>query len=75
MMMLCTDITVTERGDNAVGPQARHTYHSALTAGHGPSTEDWDRLRPIIRSLYIEENRILNDVIKVMTAKYNHKAT
>ncbi|MCJ1433830.1 hypothetical protein MMC27_003195 [Xylographa pallens] len=73
--MPCKDITVTERGDNAADIQACRTYHCALTAGHGPSTEDWNRLRPVIRSLYIDEKRILSDFIEVMTAKYNHKAT
>ncbi|MCJ1417927.1 hypothetical protein MMC32_004272 [Xylographa parallela] len=73
--MPCTDITVIERGNNATGLQTRHTYNNVRTAGHGPPAEDWDRLRPIIRSLYIDEKRILKDVIEVMTAKYNHKAT
>lgn len=39
----------------------------------GPSNDDWERLRPVIESLYIDENRTLKDVIRIMTNEHSHK--
>lgn len=48
---------------------------SALQTTQGPSAEDWERVRPIIRRLYIEEGRTLNDVMDILANEYGHKAT
>jgi hypothetical protein len=41
----------------------------------GPSNDDWERLRPDIERLYIDENRTLEDVMRIMTDEYGHKGT
>lgn len=41
----------------------------------GPSNDDWERLRPVIESLYIDENRTLKDVMKIMADNHGHKGT
>lgn len=48
---------------------------SALQTTHGPSADDWERLRPVIRRLYIDEGHTLKDVMNIMADKYGHKAT
>lgn len=41
----------------------------------GPTADSWERLRPIIRTLYIDEDRTLRDVMSIMAGVYGHKAT
>lgn len=38
----------------------------------GPSANDWDSLRPVIKRLYIDEDRTLNNVISTMARDYGH---
>jgi hypothetical protein len=47
----------------------------ASTTKQGPSAEDWDRVRPIIKGLYIDEDCTLKDVMKIMAYQHGHKAT
>lgn len=46
-----------------------------LAAKQGPSPADWERVRPLLKSLYIDEDRTLNDVISIMASEHDHKAT
>ena len=39
----------------------------------GPSNDDWERLRPVIESLYVDKNRTLKDLMRIMTDDYGHK--
>lgn len=41
----------------------------------GPSAADWDRVRPIIKGLYIDEARTLKVVMRIMADQHGHKAT
>ena len=41
----------------------------------GPKPEDWDRLRPIISRLYLDERMNLKDVAVIMRKEYDHKAS
>jgi hypothetical protein len=50
------------------------TQHASTTR-QGPSAEDWKRLRPIIKGLYIDEDRTLKDVMNIMATEHGHKAT
>ena len=52
-------------------PVAQH----ASTTRQGPSAEDWEHLRPIIRGLYIDEDRTLKDVMSIMANEHDHKAS
>ena len=47
----------------------------ALQTIQGPSAADWERLQPVIRRLYIDEGRTLNDIMDIMLSRYGHKAT
>ncbi len=40
-----------------------------------PSRTDWDRLRPIIKRLYVDEDKKLADVMAIMARDYGHRAT
>jgi hypothetical protein len=57
------------------GSQAIEQPASALRTRQGPSADDWERLRPIIRQLYIVEDGLLKDVISTMARVYGHKAS
>lgn len=39
------------------------------------SASDWESKKHIIRELYINQDLFLNEVIEIMTTKYNFKAT
>lgn len=39
----------------------------------GPSNDDWERLRPDIERLYIDENRTLEEVMRIMADEHGHK--
>ena len=41
----------------------------------GPKQEDWDRLRPVICTLYLDANMNLMDVAAIMRQEHNHKAS
>jgi hypothetical protein len=41
----------------------------------GPSPADWERVRPLIKHLYVEEDRTLSDVMSIMARDHGHKAT
>jgi hypothetical protein len=40
-----------------------------------PVADDWDRLQPIIKRLYIDEDLTLDKVMNVMLFDYGHKGT
>jgi hypothetical protein len=40
-----------------------------------PIADDWDRLRPIIKRLYIDEDLTLDKVMNIMLFNYGHKGT
>jgi hypothetical protein len=56
-------------------PSACEPTTSVLRTSQGPSEDAWSCLRPIIRKLYIEEDRTLTDVMTTMAEIYGHKAT
>ena len=39
------------------------------------SRDDWERFRPLITRLYVEEDRTLKDVMAIMLANHGHNAT
>lgn len=55
--------------------RANATTQHVSNTKQGPSADDWERLRPIIKTLYIEEDRTLNDVKNIMADEYGHNAT
>jgi hypothetical protein len=40
----------------------------------GPTRDDWERCRPLLKRLYIDEGKKLKDVMAIMT-QYGHSAT
>lgn len=57
--------------DLARRPKARGGSKKKL----GPSIDDWERLRPIIKRLYIDEGLTLERVMNTMLLDYGHKGT
>lgn len=47
---------------------------SVRRTSQGPSKDAWCCLRPIIRKLYVDEERTLTDVMSIMAEIYGHKA-
>jgi len=39
------------------------------------SLQDWEKFKPLIKQLYVEEDRTLKDVMAIMASKYGHRAT
>lgn len=39
------------------------------------SLDDWEKFKPHIKQLYVEEDRTLKDVMAIMASKYGHHAT
>ena len=52
-----------------------HTTAPATRLSQGPSVQDWERLRPVITRLYIDEDRTLVNVMNTMAINYGHKGT
>lgn len=46
-----------------------------LKPKHSPSADDWERLRPIIKRLYVDNDLALVKVIKTMADEHGHKAS
>jgi hypothetical protein len=44
------------------------------TAFKGPSRDDWERHRPFIKRLYVDEGKELKEVIAIMT-QHGYNAT
>ncbi|KAF8859252.1 hypothetical protein BDZ45DRAFT_742491 [Acephala macrosclerotiorum] len=40
-----------------------------------PTAEDWERHRPIIKRLYVDESKKLKEVANIMASQYGHNAT
>jgi hypothetical protein len=47
---------------------------TASTRGYS-SRSEWDRVRPIIKRLYVDEDKTLKDVITIMARDYGHQAS
>lgn len=60
-------------------PATEHVTDEAapLKRGDWPPSKNsyWEDYKPIIRRLYIDENRTLSEVIEIMKNKFNFKAT
>jgi Clr5 domain len=41
----------------------------------GPTAEDWERYRPLIKRLYVDERMKLKEVVAVMSSQHGHHAT
>ncbi len=61
------------------------TVGAALVAGMGDaeqlqlnkraSRNDWERFRPLIKRLYVDEDRTLKDVMAILLAEHGHNGT
>jgi Clr5 domain len=71
---------------NLPAPQLQHTIYSwpsqederfgvDLKTKQGPSADDWERFRPIIKGLYVDEDLALVEVIKILADEHGHKAS
>ncbi|KAH8655418.1 hypothetical protein BX600DRAFT_552789 [Xylariales sp. PMI_506] len=56
-------------------PELTAAAHDGLQRREGPDSETWERMKPIIKELYITERKKLEDVTKIMKEKWNFKAT
>jgi hypothetical protein len=58
-------------------------YASASSAGQlvvassrfTPTAADWERHRPIIKHLYVNEKKKLKEVVDIMASQHGHHAT
>lgn len=48
---------------------------AALKRGEWPHFSYWEHYKPIIRRLYIDENRTLQEVIEILENEFDFKAT
>lgn len=49
--------------------------HQPVVPNETPTAVEWKTLQPIIRRLYLEENRPLKDVAEVMRERFSFNAT
>lgn len=42
---------------------------------HGPTAEEWDSVKDVIRQLYVHDQRSLKEVKQELETKYNFRAT
>jgi hypothetical protein len=56
------------------GAYPEPNYVSSVSHSHGPLSTEWDRLRPIIKRLYTDEGKTLNEVMTIMARDHNHRA-
>ena len=47
---------------------------TASTLGYASRTE-WDRVRPIIKRFYVDEDKTLKEVMAIMARDYGHQAS
>jgi len=47
---------------------------TASTLGYASKSE-WERIRPIIRRLYVDEDKTLKEVMAIMARDYGHQAS
>jgi len=48
---------------------------SKASSSKWASLHDWERVKPLIKQLYVEEDRTLKDVMAIMSSKHGHYAT
>lgn len=48
---------------------------AAASRSKWASLEDWEKVKPLIRQMYVEEDRTLKHVMAIMASKYGHHAT
>lgn len=46
-----------------------------LQSNKWASPNDWERFRPLIKKLYVDEDRTLTDVMAIMLTEHGHNAT
>jgi hypothetical protein len=60
-------------------PASGHSQHAAivptLSERAGPSAEEWERVKPVVRRLYREEKRPLRDVVVILDRDFGFRAT
>jgi hypothetical protein len=61
----CTPPFGSENSSQAVFASSKDT----------PTAEDWERHRPLIKSLYVDEKKKLMDVVSIMSSQHGHNAT
>ncbi|KAG9243461.1 hypothetical protein BJ878DRAFT_116428 [Calycina marina] len=54
---------------------ARKKTSAASNASKWANLQDWEKVKPFIRQLYVAEDRTLRDVMAIMAAEYDHHAT
>jgi hypothetical protein len=61
---------------SSVPQDAIRIVHEPLEAVplKGPTRDDWERYRPLIKRLYVDESRKLKEVVAIMK-QYGHIAT
>ena len=57
---------------NAVGPPS---FGIRTSFSFPPTPDDWDRIRDVVRHLYVGEGRPLKDVQQIIRHQYDFKAT
>lgn len=62
---------------NGSSPEGDSVGTSAkpLKSGRTPSRYDWSKHRPIIKKLYIDEDKTLKEVLETMQREYDFVAT
>ena len=59
-----------------VAPQEPETSkNEGIHVKQGPGPEVWETYRPIVKRLYLDEDKTLKDVMAIMQREYGHKAT
>ncbi|PMD59823.1 uncharacterized protein K444DRAFT_529152, partial [Hyaloscypha bicolor E] len=49
--------------------------NATASCGHASSRAEWNRFRPLIKRLYIDEEKTLKEVMAVMEREHGHRAT
>jgi Clr5 domain len=44
-------------------------------SGRNASRSEWDLIRPLIKRLYVDEDKTLKEVMTIMAQDYGHHAT
>lgn len=59
-----------------------HSQHAAIVPtvseraqSHGPTTAEWERIKPAVRRLYVVEKRPLRDVVDILDQQHGFRAT
>ena len=68
------DVVICDIGLGSTSAGLQST-NALATNGKWPSGDDWTRHRPLIKRLYVDDDRTLTDVMAIMARDNGHKAT